>query len=89
MIVPALWLVPWSFLSRRERVQSPPVGFLLLGLISTIADRGVRDWSMESLSSALESSLRGSSEYEQSVPDDSTDSGQAGDLDLDLDFDFE
>ena len=44
---------------------------------------------MESLSSALESSLRGSSEYEQSVSDDSTDSGQAGDLDLDLDFDSE
>ena len=89
MIVPALWLVPWSFLLRRERVQSPPACFLLLGVISPIADRGVRDWSMESLSSALGSFLRGSSEYEQSVPDDSTDSGQAGDLDLDLDFDLE
>ena len=44
---------------------------------------------MESLSSALESSLRGSSEYEQSVSDDSTDSGRAGDLDLDLDFGVE
>ena len=89
MIVPVLWPVPWSFLLRRERVQSPPVDFLLLGVVSTIADRGVRDWSMESLSSALESSLRGSSEYEYSVPDDSTDSGQVGDLDLDFDLDLE
>ena len=39
---------------------------------------------MESLSSTLESFLRGSSEYEQSVADESTDSGQAGDLDCDF-----
>ena len=65
------------------------MGFFLPGVTSPVTDRGVWDWSIESLSSALGSFLRGSSEYEQSVPDDFTDSGWAGDLDLDLDLDFE
>ena len=64
------------------------MGFFLPGVTPPIADRGVRDWSIESLSSAFGSFLCGSSEYEESVPDDFTDSGRAGDLDVDLEYEY-